>query len=574
MRECTPTPPVTDTNTSEKLPVDQVRINPEKPYDNSKKQKSTRKKKGEKDSGETTEKKTQMGMNSTIIPLNDFEKPLKTLEDNVIDLKNKSCRHELMLNEVIGANTSTTSCGLTKIEVSELQDKVNKIEKDNATLLKTLEIHRVALSHVSDLQNEINDLKGELKDVIASNRDLALANIKLGNELVTLRQLTLGNNNSPPSSSVDPKEEKTSKKKKPKLHSKKTQTEPHSAAGFGEENHTTECGTQCDSSSIPLPTMPHLYTEALASNSMLPGNNAKQDTRPPKQAPLSKEPNQAPVLKEPKTWSTVPSDPHQATGLTPSPNLDKPYIVGGGQREHENASLPLVDGADKASNQKRRCLLIHDDYHDDFDRSKFTNRYEINLYKMSAISTIRQNITKVIEKILDEKSDLIIVHAGHKDLWNGHKSRDLIDDLSHIIDELLQLTKATICISLIIPGDGQYPKLEQEVETVNRAVGKYISNIRKDKKLSYRIFTTNNDRLKEFMSKHVGPNGTQLRLSTRGKKMLWLRLRDSMARSLKPVEYQRHNSEGGTEARETYRRKTWEDKGNHRNYSDNVARRH
>ena len=570
IQEGTPRQPATDAKTSDKCRRDQVCDNSEKPPDISKTQKSTRKKKGTKDPEEITEQKSQMKSNTTTIPLCDFEKPLKTLDDNIIDLKNKSCRHELMLNEVIETNTST--CGLTKIEVSELQKKVNKIEKDNATLLKTLEIQRGALSHVSDLQNEINDLKGELKDVIASNRDLALANNRLGKEFETLRELIIANNDPSPSSGTDLITKKPNKKKKIKMQSKKTQTEPHSAAIFAVEHKTAECGTQCDSSSINPPSMSYLYTKALTSNVTLPEKNTSQETRLPKQSPVFKEPKQTEVFKEPKTYSTVPSDLLQTTGHIPSPIMDKPLGASGGQKDPR---WTFVDESCKPSSQKQSCLLIHDDYHDDFDPSKFTNRYEVDHYKMSTISSIRQNITKVIDKILDLNSDLVIVHAGHKDLWNGRKNKngEIMDNLSYIIDELLNLTKAKICISLIIPGDGQYPGLDREVSAVNRSIAEYITKIRKENKLNNRVFTTNNDRLKEFMSKNVGPNGTQLSLSARGNRLLWLRLRDSMARSLKSSEDHSHLAEGDGEARKTYRRKIRHGSGNHRNNSNDVSRR-
>lgn len=135
--------------------------------------------------------------------------------------------------------------------------------------------------------------------------------------------------------------------------------------------------------------------------------------------------------------------------------------------------------------------------------------------------------------MVDSKSDMIILHVGHKDLWIGHKTKDVIKDLKEIISELLSHTETRVCISLIIPGSGQYPRLEKEVSIVNKAIAEHISSLRKDKRFSNRVFTANNNRLREFMSKDVGPNGTQLTLSSKGKNLLWLRLRDNMTRSLK-----------------------------------------
>ena len=79
-------------------------------------------------------------------PLGDFEKPWKTLEANVIQLKEKSCRHYQLLQHIL-SNTAVHDCGLTKIEASELQEKLKLLEKDNSTILKTQSIQQGSSIH-------------------------------------------------------------------------------------------------------------------------------------------------------------------------------------------------------------------------------------------------------------------------------------------------------------------------------------------------------------------------------------------------------------------------------------------
>ena len=235
-------------------------------------------------------------------------------------------------------------------------------------------------------------------------------------------------------------------------------------------------------------------------------------------------------LKEPKTTSTVPAP-----------------AAGPEQLEEKNS--------ESKSFSKKRCVLIHDDFHEDFDPTKFSNRYEVKSYKMSLLSTLRRELPNILNKISDQKSDLLLLHVGHKDLWSGSKPHEVIKDIKQIISGLLEQSKIKVCVSLIIPGDGQYPKLDEEIRTVNRSLSDHITNLRKDTVYRNRIYTANNNRLIEFMSKKTGPQGTRLTLSTRGKKLLWLRLRDSIDRSLKLSSNARATTnKGATEGRVTYRR--------------------
>ena len=151
------------------------------------------------------------------------------------------------------------------------------------------------------------------------------------------------------------------------------------------------------------------------------------------------------ICKEPKTWNTVP--------LTPAQDLDQAASDKPKSRVKTPKDHPIAySNTNKSTTiQKKRCLLIHDDFHDHFVASKFSSRYEVKCYKMPLLSTIKQEITNVI-KIWEYQSDLIVLHIGHKDLWIGHKIEDIIKDLKQIISGDIVHSEAKICVSLIIPG--------------------------------------------------------------------------------------------------------------------------
>ena len=549
--------------------------------------------------------------------MGNFEKPWKTLEANIIELKDKTCRHEQLLQQIL-TNTSVSDCGLTKIEVSELLEKVSRLEKDNSTLIKTQAIQQGSLNYLSNLESEIKELKEDMRIIRNYNKDLTISNSKLEKEFQSLRDHLEQNALATTEDIANAIKEKDAakKKKKKKKQAKNTQTEPglqktvphgsmtispniglhnqstknavergvnHDATknkqnglapgqadsatyfSFADvcsheaENVTTESrgnhpstgnriGTTSTECSPPTIMDDILGNKNLSANEIrtseisrpLKSNNEPKtkSTVPPAQSD-----ERSWTTKEPKTRSTVPP-----TVVEKLPSYDG-YIVSGnhGGETESNIKIP--------SHSKKRCLLIHDDFHEDFDISKFSQRYEVKCHKMPLLSNVKNEMRTILHKIKETKSELVFLHAGHKDLWIGNKTNAITTDFKQIISWLLERSEAKVCVSLIIPGDGQYRKLDEEVSTVNRFISDHITSLRKDSKNMNRIFTANNNRLREFMSKSIGPQGTQLTLSNRGKKLLYLKMRDSIERSLQstpnvnePVKHKH------TEGRQTYRR--------------------
>ena len=72
--------------------------------------------------------------------------------------------------------------------------------------------------------------------------------------------------------------------------------------------------------------------------------------------------------------------------------------------------------------------------------------------------------------------------------------------MKQIINSMLEQTNIKVCVSLVIPGDGQYPRLDREIDTLNRHTSDFITNLRRNSDYRDRIFTANNNRLREFMS--------------------------------------------------------------------------
>ena len=192
---------------------------------------------------------------------------------------------------------------------------------------------------------------------------------------------------------------------------------------------------------------------------------------------------------------------------------------------------------------------------------------------MALISSVKKELRNILHKANETESRLIVLHVGHKDLWSGSKVVDLLNDFKQIISWLIKHSQLKVCVSLIIPGGGQYPRLDSEVMSLNRSLSDFITSLRDDSNYKNRVFTANNNRLREFISKKVGAHGTQLTLSNHGKNILWLKLRDSIKRSLHPLSTNKPSSQERNGVRPTYRRKDTNNPSSRpRNNAQNDAR--
>ena len=208
------------------------------------------------------------------------------------------------------------------------------------------------------------------------------------------------------------------------------------------------------------------------------------------------------TTREPKTNSTVPPPvitdiptPIYTTNEQKTNSTVPPTLPGKGHEDNTKIS------SKKHLQSKDRCLLIHDDFHEDFDTTKFSQRFEIKSYKMALISSVKKELRNILHKDNETESKLIVLHVGYKDLWSGSKVVDLLNDFKQIIYWLIKHSQLKVSVSLIIPGGGQYPRLDSEVMSLNISLSDFITSLRDDDNYKNKVFTASNNRLQEFISK-------------------------------------------------------------------------
>ena len=199
-----------------------------------------------------------------------------------------------------------------------------------------------------------------------------------------------------------------------------------------------------------------------------------------------------------------------------------------------------IDGSDLQEESKtkrenystRKCMVIHDPYFKDFDKNKFSKWYDITTRKYETLLQTKRD-PALLAEIQKLSPAVVFLHIGQADVLNRTPGNTVVADLTWIIKEILSKTSAKVCVSLMIPLDC-IPQAKSVISQVNREVSKLITDLRQTKMGSSRIFTLNNDVLGDFITRTTSSNGTVVSLNNRGRRKLWLHLRDGLSRALDP----------------------------------------
>ena len=165
--------------------------------------------------------------------------------------------------------------------------------------------------------------------------------------------------------------------------------------------------------------------------------------------------------------------------------------------------------------------------------------------KMSRLKNILQ-AGSLVSKIKRTKPSVTILHVGHQELWEGKKAEDILNDTKQLIYKILENTETKLCMSLVIPVTC-YEILNTKIKDYNAGLGQFVTFIRKQGVHSGRLFTADNRKLGNHVTRAVSAHGADVNLTPKGENLLWLILRDTIDRVAGPGR----NVEMG---RDSYRR--------------------
>ena len=197
-----------------------------------------------------------------------------------------------------------------------------------------------------------------------------------------------------------------------------------------------------------------------------------------------------------------------------------------------------VSSATNNGNQNRRSrsstyrrytvLLIHDDNFDKFNPQSFTSQFNVHQFKVASLEDLEKKKRLLNEKLKKLKPDCVYIHLGINDLLKRKciPSGSIHDLASFLLDNC----EAQICFSLLIPTANDNT-MNQRIIAVNNEMRSNVSWFHKNNESARsRIFTYNNDQVGNLNSYSIN---TGFDLKDRGEKLLYLRLREGLKKTLR-----------------------------------------
>ena len=185
-------------------------------------------------------------------------------------------------------------------------------------------------------------------------------------------------------------------------------------------------------------------------------------------------------------------------------------------------------GSTRTGIGQSKCLLIHDGTFSNFDKDRFTKRYEVETVKCPSIRNATVDTT-IPDKIGSYKPGLIVMHLGYADIHEGREVEEVVSECKALIRSLCK--KGKTCLSLpLVPQNTEHAEFCEKVQLFSDTMADYITNLRREKAAGdYQVFTS-----------HPGPLNSHVKIISElpeakittdyGKILLWIKFRDSLDR--------------------------------------------
>ena len=203
-----------------------------------------------------------------------------------------------------------------------------------------------------------------------------------------------------------------------------------------------------------------------------------------------------------------------------------------------SANRTSRDDTTNTSRYKRHtALLIHDENFDDFNSKEFNKQFNVHKFGATSFHDLEKKSKQLNSTLKRLKPDCVYIHLGINDLLT--KKSSATGSVHELADHLLNTTSAQICFSLLIPSSND-KKLNDRIRIFNNEIKSNVSWFHKQSESNRsRIFTFTNDNVGDQNS--YSPN-TGCKLGERGQKMLYIRLREGLRKTMR-LPRQSHHSD-------------------------------
>ena len=467
---------------------------------------------------------------------------MTVLQESILSLKEEM----LQLRAVSDLIISSPSASDKKLEVfvrnklRPIEEKVSQLRGDLDTLRAVVEEQNDTLDKVVNLKTHISEeLKAELTDRLKTTKTdtkTRLETLEMGQENLT---------------------------KAIKNVSKSATTQAQSATRelkgeLGDTIGSIEATSHSNRTRIEaLEVCQENLIQAAhgSSQSQLDHDRAKHE-KPPKSEGRAQSKGTAPAHSPTDTngatrsWANVVEDGGEKPFTMVNKNNEKNHRersisdapgIKNNQQSEKKAIPPGIKNPSQPVNNRNRShktstsryrkhtvLLIHDKNFQHFNAQSFSSQFNVHQFGLESFRDLEKDRKELNETVKKLRPQGIYIHLGINDLL---KTKATVSDLVHdLADHLLKSTDARVCFSLLIPSSTD-TQLNDRIQLVNDEIKSNVSWFHKaDEKLRSRVFTFSNHKVGNQNT--YSPN-SGFELTTRGEKMLYIRLREGLKKTLR-----------------------------------------
>ena len=182
-------------------------------------------------------------------------------------------------------------------------------------------------------------------------------------------------------------------------------------------------------------------------------------------------------------------------------------------------------------------MLIHDENFDKFNSRNFNSRFNVHQFGVSSFEDLEKRKKELNEEMRRLRPEGIYIHLGANDLV---KRKCIPSGSIHELAEfLLKNSMAQICFSLLIPSSNN-ETFNERIHLTNNEMKSNVSWFhRNDESARSRLFTFSNDKVGNQNTYSVN---TGFELKEWGEKLLYLRLREGLRKTMRMPRPSYHNN--------------------------------
>ena len=377
--------------------------------------------------------------------IENLQKPLRTLEENLLKLQDTTSQQQLRLDILDGSPNYMDSD--VRRELSELRSKMDSV-------LKTIEIQ----------QNTLNTL------VESKTKSSASAQTEtIGEE-----------SNTQPDLHDSSKSHQDNKCKNCDCSLQISQIFCILAMIWNQTEHLRKNSYPASIQKAAVDS-DHSYCKTRSEKPVLPSK-----VSPIKNGNITIENEPAPSPTEPVIFQDEDivvcgsTDIVMSTDEDPdAPELTKPIPVITAASSDSNAlSLPIRVKANSSKTDRGKCLILHECPSTAVNDEKLSPFFDLECEQIQSLKDItsKKNLLKLENRVRDAKPSVIFVHLGKSDLRNN-STANVIQCYEKLLKSMIKVTDADICATMLQQTHG-YPKQNKNVNQFNVALNKLVSHMR------------------------------------------------------------------------------------------------